>query len=153
MTVENPVTGAGTKFYIGGIGALDSETGWVEIGEVITGGEFGKKFDKIDYLSLSSRKHRKLKGGYDNGSLTIELARIPSDAGQAVIQQALDSDSDYNFKVELNDAPSHSAATPSTYKFQAKVFSYTTNVQGANDVVKAAVMVEIDTDIEFTAAA
>jgi hypothetical protein len=152
--VTDAVSAAGATFYIGGTGDLDSEASWTEIAEIIDGGEFGKKFDKIDYISLASRIHRKRKGGIDYGSLNISMARIPTDSGQEVVQEAVDSDQAYNFKVTLNDA---TAATgtgshPTTYLFKALVMSYTTNIPNANDIVRATMTLEIDSEIEITAA-
>ncbi|HVJ44716.1 MAG TPA: hypothetical protein VM639_24680 [Dongiaceae bacterium] len=154
MTTTTPLPASGSKLYIGGIGALDSETGWTLIGNVITMGEYGAKDDTIDYVDLGSGIHIKLKGPTNAGAMAATLAKIPSDAGQAALKAAYeDKVNDYNFKVEWPDRPSHSGGTPSTEKFKGKVMGYTTNIQNANSVIQAGVAIELNSVPEFIPAA
>lgn len=153
-------TAAGSKIYIGGSNPtgdpadLAAETAWVEIGEVTNIPEFGKSFNKIEHKPLSDRATYKFKGGFDGGSLALDIARAPSDAGQAACILALEDDGAYNFKIELNDAPTGASAVPTTFKFAGKVFSYTTNIGQRDGIVAAKLTIEIDgTPTEEAAAA
>ncbi len=155
MTVQ---TSAGSKIYIGTTaaasnqGQFESDT-YDEIGEVVTIGEFGRTFQEITHTSINNRGTRKFKGSFDDGNLSLGLGRDPSGAGQAAVQEALDSDHDYNFKVELNDAGTDSGDEPTTMYFRAKVLSFTTNINDVNSVVQSTVGISIQsgTIIEIAA--
>jgi len=143
-TQTEPVTAAGTKLYMGGTGSLGSESSWTEIGDLTNFGEFGRVYQKIEHKPVGSRGTEKFKGGYDDGALNLDMARTPGAAGQAALLAARDSDNFYNFKIELNDNPAASSlSAPSTMKFKAAVFSYTTNVGTRDGIVAARAVVEI----------
>jgi hypothetical protein len=131
------VTASGTKLYIGGTGALASESGWQIVGEIVSPGQFGREYAKIEHSSIDNRNVRKFKGQRDDGDLEVSLGRDPSDAGQADLIAALDVDLDYNFKIELNDDVGGTGDSPTTFTFKAKVMSYKTNIGDANSIVAA----------------
>ncbi len=133
-------TAAGAKLYIGTAETLPSPDDYLEVGEITNMGEFGRVYNEIKYNALGNRGTLKFKGSYDDGQLSLDLGRAPSDVGQAAMVVALDSDSDYNFKVTLNDAVT---TTPTTFYFKAKVLSYTTNVGSVDQVVASKAMVSI----------
>lgn len=134
---------AGCKIYIGGTGLLASEAAFQLIGSVINMGEFGPTFDEITYSPLDNRNVQKLKGQRNEGTMTMQLARDATEDGQADLRAALETDFDYNFKIELNDAPPTTANSPTTFLFKAKVMSYATTVGEANSVVTASVGISI----------
>jgi hypothetical protein len=152
-------TAAGSKLYIGGSNPtadpsdLTAETSWTEVGEVTNIPEFGKSFGKTEHKPLASRETYKFKGSFDGGSVQIDMADAPADAGQAAMLLALEDDGSYNFKVEFNDAPAGASAVPTTIKFMGKVFSYRTNVGTAEGIIAARSMIEIDGTPVRTAAA
>lgn len=152
-------TAAGSKIFIGGSNPtadpadLTAETSWTEIGEVTNIPEFGKSFTKIEHKPLNDRSTYKFKGGFDGGSLNLDIARAPSDAGQAACILALEDDGSYNFKIEFNDQPVGASATPTTIAFMGKVFSYTTNLGNRDGIIAAKMMIEIDGTPDETAAA
>lgn len=152
-------TAAGSKIYIGGSNPtadpadLAAETSWTEIGEVTNIPEFGKSFTKIEHKPLADRATYKFKGGFDGGSLNLDIARAPADAGQAACILALEDDGSYNFKIEFNDQPVGVSALPTTTKFMGKVFSYTTNLGNRDGIITAKLMIEIDGTPDETPAA
>lgn len=148
----NVKTAAGAKLYIGGTGALISESSWVEVGEIVDFGEYGKNYELVTHNPIGSRKTFKFKGSYNEGALALQLGQDASDAGQAALLLALASDSAYNFKVELTDEAETSGATPTTDTFKGMVMSYTTQVGSVNSIVGAACNIEISGDITRTAA-
>jgi hypothetical protein len=127
-------TAAGTKLYIGTSETTPSPDDWLEVGEITNLGEFGRVYNEIKYTALGTRATQKFKGSYDEGSLSLDLGRAPSDVGQAAVVVALASDNSYNFKVTLNDAVT---TTPTTFIFKARVLSYTTNAGSVDSVVMA----------------
>ena len=144
------LTAALTKFYIGGQVDNDtdgpvSELAYVEVGEIANLGEFGDVFELITFAALSDRNVRKFKGTRNSGSVTLELGNDITNDGQQDLESAKESDLDFNFKIELNDnaSPPTTTSMPTTYFFQGKVFSFTTNVGEVNSIVGATVVVEI----------
>lgn len=120
---------------------------WVKVEEVMDLGEFGRTTEKVTYKTLDGGRVRKKKGTYDSGSPTVQLARIPSGAGQAALRSAAVSKLAHNFKVEFDDAPAAVGSTPTRMYFGAYVMGYTTKVGGPDGVVQATVAMEIDTDV------
>lgn len=145
---------AGCKIYIGGTGVLASEPAFQLIGKVSNMGEFGPAFDEITFSSLDDRNVLKFKGQRNDGSLALQLGRDATEDGQADLVAALATDFDYNFKIELNDAPDTTANTPTTFLFKAKVMSFTTQIGEANSIVgsAAALGIQSGTIVETPAA-
>lgn len=148
------IPSAGTTISISSVlTATAVNSDYDEIGEVVSIGEFGKVFTEILHNPIASRRTEKLKGSYNQGNLTIELARDLTDDGQTTCLAALDSDASYSFRIELNNAPSGLAPHGTWFAFDAKVMSFTTMLTGVNSLVGARLAVSIDSDITVTAAA
>jgi hypothetical protein len=145
---------AGCKIYIGGTGVLASEEAFQLIGKVANMGEFGTSFDEILFSSLDDRNVLKFKGQRNDGSLSLQLGRDATEDGQADLVAAVETDFDYNFKIELNDAPDTTENTPTTFVFKAKVMSYTTQIGEANSIVgsTAGLGIQSGTIVEVPAA-
>ncbi len=141
------MTAAGTKLHIcadapatydaAGFGAIGMT--WTEVGEIVSFGEFGRKYNFVKHLPLSSRRTVKRKGSYDDGNLNLQLARTPGNAGQLLIKAALASDTSYSYKVTLQDG--------TIMYFSAQCGSYTTNVGTTDTIVGSVASLEIDNDI------
>lgn len=114
---------------------------YTTIGEAIDLGSFGKEFNLVTYNPLGDRKTRKFKGSYNNGSVSVTLAQDDTDAGQVLAIAAADSDSNYSFKVTLQNGDIR--------YFVAKVMSYTTDVGTVDDITGATLNIEIDDDVLF----
>lgn len=132
-------TASGTTISIGTTLADASADSYTSIGFVSTIGEFGRVYQEVEFNSLGDRNVLKFKGQRNDGTLSMELGRDLTDAGQVALWDALDSDQDYNFTVILNDASGDTSADGTTFIFKAKVMSFTTNVSDANSVVGATV--------------
>ena len=116
---------------------------YVTVGEITEIPEYGKTSTIIRHTSFDSRKTRKFKGTYDNGSVTLALARDTANAGQDDLRDANDSDDEYSFRVVMQDG--------TTQYFTGIVASYTTNFAGVDSIVAASALVEINDDIlEFS---
>lgn len=138
-------TSAGTKISIAsGQPSTYDDTGFSalsfnEIGEVTDLGEFGREYSLVTHNPLGSRQTVKRKGSFNDGTISMSVARVPSDAGQADLQTAVDSDENYSFKVELQDGR--------VLYFSAQVMSYTTNVGSVDQITSASVSIEITDEI------
>jgi hypothetical protein len=114
------------------------------LGEVTNIGEFGKVYTLITHNPLATRKTKKLKGSYNNGSATLALAIDRDDAGQILANTASDSDAAYSVKVVYQDG--------AIDYFTALVMSFTTNIAGVDDILSGSINIELDDDIVPVAA-
>lgn len=144
--------GLGTKVFIGPVATSDDTstyaalTGWVEIAEVESVGEFGDSASAITFTSLSAARVRKRKGARDAGDVAIVCANIPGDPGQEAAIEAEGTKFRYAFRIEAADAPNETG-TDSAFYFGALVMSKRLNVGASNAVNKRSFNLGIDTDI------
>lgn len=132
-------TAAGATLSIGTTAAVGSTDTFTPVGEVVTLPEFGRVYNIVKYLPLSSRGVQKFKGSYDDGDLVVSLGKSLNDAGQAAMLTARDVDADYNFQITANDAVAAatstvgiSIATPGLVSLTAHGFPAGTAVKFAN---------------------
>ena len=59
------------------------------IGEVTDLGEFGREYSLVTHNPLGDRQTVKRKGSYNDGSISMTVARVPSDAGQTLLRTPL----------------------------------------------------------------
>ncbi len=150
MATSNAFTSAGTDISICanapatydaiGFAALT----WISIGEVTELGEFGRVYNIVKLNLLKDRRTVKRKGSYDDGTVAAQMARVPDDAGQAILVAAVNSDSSYSIRVTLQDG--------TKFYFSAQISSYTTNVGNVDQITSATVNFEIDNNIIEVAA-
>ena len=149
-----PFTTAGTEIRINttlrtaGWGTYATEViagPFTDIGEITDAGEFGRQYNLVTHNPIGDRRTVKRKGSYNDGQLTLQLARVPADAGQALLISALDSDIDQAIEVELQDG--------TKLNFAAQVLSYTTNLGSVDQITGATVILEVTNDIIETAPA
>lgn len=112
---------------------------YVDIGEVTDGGEFGRQYNLVTHNALGNRRTVKRKGSYNDGQMTLQLARVPGNAGQADIIGVLDSDTPVAIRVTLQDG--------TKLYFMAMIMSYTTNVGNTDQITGSTVVIEITHDI------
>jgi len=112
---------------------------FTEVGEVSDLGEFGREYNLVTHNPLGSRQTVKRKGSFNDGTISMSVARTPTDTGQGTLQTAVDDDANYSFKVELQDGR--------TLYFVAQVMSYTTNVGSVDQITSASVSLEITDEI------
>jgi hypothetical protein len=135
------------------IGDSSSPPSYTKISGITSIPEFGRSYERGTFNPLGDRRTRKYKGAYDEGSFSVELARDLSDQGQTDLQAAVDSDDPVPIKIELDDAPSGSGTSPTSFEFEALIMSFTTNIGTTNDYVSGTVQMEIVSEITETAAA
>lgn len=112
---------------------------WTDVAEVTDMGEYGATYEVVSHNPLATRRTIKRKGTVNDGALTMQLGRDPADAGQALLIAGVDGaarDVVHSHRVTLQDG---------TIQYvTGQIFSYTTNVGSSNQIVGAAVMVELD---------
>lgn len=129
---STPVTSAGSTLAISanppatitatGYGALT----YTDIGEVTDGGSIGRTYNTVSYNPLATRGTVKLKGSFDDGTMTLQLSYAPGDPGQVLLETALDDDDFYSFELTLQNG--------TIIYFQAQVNSAPVNV-GTTDTI------------------
>lgn len=116
------------------------------IAEVTDFGSVGKVYDMVEHRPVNDRKKYKLKGGYDNGSMQLKLARmtaVTTDAGQVILQAASNSDADYSFAIFFQDG--------SNFYMTAKAMDFQTDMGSINSILGLSVKLELQSDITETA--
>lgn len=112
---------------------------WTDVAEVTDMGEYGATYEVVSHNPLATRRTVKRKGTVNDGALAMQLGRDPADAGQALIIAGVDGaarDTVHSHRVTLQDG---------TIQYvTGQLFSYTTNVGSSNQIVGAAVTVELD---------
>lgn len=99
---------------------------FTEIKEATDLGALGRTYNPVTHSPVGSRGVVKLKGSYDDGTMTIQLGWAPGDPGQALVETALDDDDFYAFELE------HQNGTKKY--FQAQVMSSPVNYGGVDTV-------------------
>ena len=145
MSSENVRTSAGSRlsvcaarpatYDIAGFQVL----AWTEVGEITDLGEFGKEYNQVTHQPLRTRRVVKRKGSFNDGSITLPMARDSSDAGQALLSQAVDDDESYSYCIETQDH--------SKFFFTAQCMSFKTNIGGVDSITGKSAQLEIDNDI------
>lgn len=121
---------------------------YTTVSETTDLGSVGKVYDLVDHRPTNDRKKYKFKGGYDNGSMQLKLARATlatgfTDAGQTILQAASNSDADYSFKMTFQDN--------SDFYFTAKVMEFQTEIGSLNNILGLSAKLELTSDIIETA--
>ena len=142
---------SGSKLYIGSAGESENLSqfladAFVEVGELEDLGEFGDESEQVTFASLSDGRIRKLKGTRDAGTMPVTVGSDMTDTGQIAMEDAEASPLNFQFKVVLNDQLTISG-DPSEHYFFGKVMSKRVNVGTANNVVRRAFSVDIDSAI------
>lgn len=113
---------------------------YTEIKFVSTIGDFGKSYNKIDFLPLATRIKLKLKGSIEAGNAALEYAIDATDAGQLLLLgTALNSDDSWAFKIVKQGG--------AIKYFTAKVMSGVDKIGGADSVNMGTTSLEIDSEI------
>lgn len=113
-------TNAGSKLYICATAqAADLDATafagltWVLISGVGNHGEAGTSTNILTYDTWDTTVVQKAKGMSNAGDPEIELARIPTDAGQILLRTAAGTNLNYAFKIVRTDKPTDEVgATP-----------------------------------------
>lgn len=115
---------------------------YTNVGEITSVGEFGATAAVVTHDPLALGYTVKRKGQINYGTLTLQMARDVSDAGQIVLKAGADGASKY---VVHTWRVTHQSGL--VQYFTGMVFGYTTNVGGSNQIVGASTTIELDRPI------
>ena len=138
-------TSAGTTIGISaGLPATDDAAGYgaltfTPIGEVTDLGEYGKVFNLVTHNPIATRRTEKFKGSFNEGSISMGIGEDTSDAGQILLDTAVESDANFSFEITAQDGDID--------YFQAKVMSKTVNVGSVDSIRSSTVQLEITSGI------
>lgn len=124
-----------------GFQALD----FTEVGEITDFGEFGREYSQVTHAPVKNRRTVKRKGSFDEGSVTLPMARDSSDAGQKLLDAAVLTDDSYSYCIRLQDG--------TRFFFTAQCMSFKTTLGGVDSITGKSAQLEIDNDILEVASA
>lgn len=134
-------TASGTHLYIGpAVSDAQADTlaeflalsGYTEIGQVETIGEFGDSSADVTFAALGDSRVRHAKGARDAGTMSVTCGHDPLDVGQDAATDAQTLNFQFAIKVVLPDGQAGFSNTE--YYFRALVGKASINI-GANDNV------------------
>lgn len=147
-------TATGTKVYIGNavtdlqadsLAEFQAMTGWTEIKQVESVGEFGDQASDVTFAALGDARVRHAKGARDAGTMALVVGHDPVDIGQLAATEAETTNDQFAFRVVLPDGPA--GMSDSERFFRGLVASARLNV-GANDnVIRVTFNVLISSEI------
>ncbi len=108
------------------------------IGQITDAGQHGRMYNVVTHNPIGSRGTQKFKGSFNEGQKVLTVAVDEDDAGQTLAITALNSDSDYSFKVLYQDG--------AIDYFQAKVIGFQKSMTGVDTMVTATLTLEITTN-------
>lgn len=139
-------TSAGTTFSIGAAPATYDVSGFsavsfTAVGEITDIGTFGRNYKLVTHNPIGTRNTVKRKGSYNNGTISLKMAKAGGggDAGQAALLLASTSDASYAIKIVLQNG--------TIAYFTGQVMSGMTNVGNVDTITALDVSIEIDNDI------
>jgi len=145
MSVENVRTSAGSVLLVSPTRPVTYDAAgfqalaWTEVAEITDLGEFGREFAQVTHAPVGTRRTIKRKGSFNDGSITLPMARDAKDAGQALMTAALDTDDSFSYCIQLQDG--------SRFYFTAQCMSFKTSVGGVDSITGKSAQLEIDNDI------
>lgn len=105
----------------------------------------GRKYTLVTHSPVNDRQKYKFKGDYDNGTLSLKMAKatlVATDAGQTLLQAAAASDASYSFNIHFQDG--------SDMYFTAKCMGFMTDMGTINNILSAGAELQIDSVIVET---
>ena len=135
-------TASGTQVFIGPsvtqaeadtLAEFEAMSGWTQIGEIESVGEFGDQANDVTFATLGDGRVRHAKGARDAGTMAIVCGHDPLDVGQAAVEQAEQTKLNFAFKVVLPDQPA-AGYTNTVFYLRGLVASRRKNI-GSNDNV------------------
>ena len=143
---------ARTKFYFGTTTTTADNDAFVEIGSVMDGGNVGATAQDIPVQLVGNNTTVHLKGTFDPGTQTLQLAQDLTDAGLLALEAArVDQTNDYNVRLILPN-PKTTTGTGDMIPYKAKVMGINTELGGPNNPVKATVTLGLNSIRSFTSA-
>lgn len=150
MTVR---TTSGAQFWIGTTmvpAQFDQESfeldSYTLVGEIEDLGELGDESSAVTFAAIGDGRIRKAKGARDAGTMDLVIGADPLDDGQDALVAAEGTNFDYNFKIEVPDAPNETYSPGMRY-FRGLVMS-SREAFGTNDnIMRLNVSIGVNTAV------
>ncbi|WP_288427109.1 hypothetical protein [uncultured Agrobacterium sp.] len=133
-----------TDYVLADFSAANAVT-WKQIGELEALGSVGDTSEAVTFTGISDSRTRTLKGPRSAGTMELVMGIDYADLGQQALIAAEKAIHDYEFRIELNDAPE--GGTPSARYFIAKVMSQSEQYDSANSVMKLNVSLGVNSNL------
>ena len=124
---------------------------YTEISQIQDLGDFGDVAEDLTYSLVNDDRLHYRKGSVDGGVLPLVLSHDLGDGGQAAMQTALASRSNYAFKIAFGGTPGVPPAEEVFY-FRGKVLKFRTEVGGPDRVLSVNSDIAINSAIVQSAA-
>jgi hypothetical protein len=145
-------TTAGTKVFVSttlpttvtsaGFAAI-TVAQWKEVGEVVDlGDNIGRTYNLVTHNPVGTRKTTKLKGTFNDGALTLQMAERIGDEGQAILRTALNSDANISVRITKGNP-----GTAQRVAFVGLVMSSPMSLGSADTVTGLSCLIEIDSEV------
>lgn len=110
----------GSKFYIGTASDINNQTlavaaVYTQVKQVSTMPDYGDTATPVPFLAVDSGREIMLKGTQNGGTSNVTCGYVAGDAGQAAMDAAELSHSNYFFKIVMNDQPVGGTAPTTVY--------------------------------------
>lgn len=109
---------------------------WTLIGEITDAGEIGRVYNEVTHQPLATRGIQKRKGSFNDGTMTLQMAYAPGDAGQVLIETALADDNAYSIKIALQNG--------SVVYAKARVMSAPVGIGNVDSITSQTVQLSIE---------
>lgn len=109
------------------------------VGEITDIGEFGREYSLVTHNPIGSRGTKKLKGGYNAGSLQLTLAFDTSDDGQLLMKSLRNDDANGTFMITLENGDK--------YYLLARVMYWKIGVGSVNSIITAKTSLEVEESV------
>ena len=110
---------------------------FTKIGEVVNLGEFAREFALVTHNPIDNRGTVKKKGSFNEGQLPLQMGYDSADAGQTLLQAAVNSDNNYSYLVTLQNGKK--------FYFQALPLSFKIGAGSVDQITAATCSIEITT--------
>ena len=88
-------------------GYESTDLAWTTIGEIENYGNHGVTANIAEFTPVDTGIVTKIKGSKNYGTMSMTLGSIPSDAGQAILEAAAESNNHYSAKMTYPDGEVH----------------------------------------------
>ena len=146
MSGINVNTTAGAKIYISSdLPDTLNEAGfgdiveWTKISRVTNFDTIAQTFTRVPFNDVEMRETYTLKGTKEPVEVTVELGRVKDDAGQVAVLEAFDSDNDFSFYIETQDA--------TKWYFIGKVMDTSLTLGDVNTVIGRTMVIAINSKV------
>jgi hypothetical protein len=126
------------------LSAAQAVTNWTKVKKTETFGDFGDAAQPITFNATDEERVEKVTGPLDAGDWTVTVGRLNNDAGQAAVQAAVGDDTNYIFKLVMDDEPIN-GTTATTFYLWGKVMGFRNQPGGSTSIFRKQITIGLNT--------